>query len=306
MTAVYLIITALFGFLALASGVSFFLKPQKRPADLRQRILSWWIILPLFSLTLISQSFWFLLLLCFISFMSFKEFISVIPTRQGDRILIFIAYLAIPAQFIFSWKHNTEFAHFISIYLFLFLAILAITLGEIKGMLVSVATIYWGLILTVYCLSFLAYLYTIPVSVRAPAGGIGLVLYLVVLTQLNDVAQYCWGKLIGGPKILPQVSPNKTIAGFLGGVLTTALLSIALSIFLLPFSLAQAAFLGGLIALCGFLGDILVSGIKRDMGIKDFSKLIPAHGGMLDRIDSLVLAAPLFLYYLKSFHVGGL
>ena len=237
--------------------------------------------------------------------MAFKEFISAIPTRQGDRVLVFILYLAIPVQFFLAWSHQVEFAPFISLSLFLFIAVYAVTTGKTKGMLVSVATLFFGFVLTVYCLSFVAYLNTLPPSNLIPAGGTGLVLFLVVLTELNDVAQYCWGKLLGGRKIIAHVSPNKTVSGFIGGLITTSLLALPLGISLISLSILQALIAGILISVGGFLGDILVSGVKRDLEIKDFGSFIPAHGGMLDRIDSLILVAPIFFCFLKLFHLGG-
>ncbi len=305
MLAIYQTISALFILLILASCAAYFLGSKETLRDLKSRILSWWIILPVFSLSLIINGALFFILLCFISFMGFKEFISAIPTRQGDRTLIFILYLMIPVQFYFAWRHQAEFAHFIFLFLFLFIALTVILFGETKGMLVSVAVLFWGFVLTIYCFSFIAYLNTVSPSSLSPIGGAALVLYLVVLTELNDVSQYCWGKLLRGKKIIPHVSPSKTISGFLGGVVTTMLLSFLLGNFLVSLTLIQALMAGILIAVGGFLGDILVSGVKRDLGIKDFSGLIPAHGGMLDRIDSLILSAPLFFYFLKVYHLGG-
>jgi phosphatidate cytidylyltransferase len=304
MLVVYQIIGSLFILLTFASGAAYYFGSKQTLQDLRPRIISWWVILPVFSLALIVNGDAFFILLCFISFMGFKEFISAIPTRLGDRSLIFILYLAIPAQFYLAWTHNAEFAHFFSLSLFLFIALMAVLFGETKGMLVSVAVLYWGFVLSVNCLSFIAYLNTLPPSTLSPIGGMALVLYLVVLTQLNDVAQYCWGKFLGSKKIIPHVSPNKTISGFLGGIVTTALLSLLLGNFLISLTMIQTLVAGVLIAVSGFLGDILISGIKRDLGIKDFSRLIPAHGGMLDRIDSLILSAPLFFYFLKFYHFG--
>lgn len=305
MLLIYQTITGLFVFLILATIMSYFLGKNESLSDLKMRLLSWWIILPIFSIALSVNGSIFFILLCFISFMAFKEFISVIPTRQSDRALVFLLYLASPVQFFFAWSHHPEFAHFITLSLFLIITVYAVITNKTKGMLASVATLFFGLVLTVYCLSFVAYLNTIPSSNLIPTGGTGLVLFLVILTELNDVAQYCWGKLLGGRKIIPHVSPNKTLSGFLGGLLTTSLLALPLGIALISLSILQALAVGILISIGGFLGDVLMSGVKRDLDIKDFSSFIPAHGGMLDHIDSLILTAPLFFYALKWLHLGG-
>src|SRR3990167_10957736 len=305
MLVIYKTIGALFALLGVASMIGNILDAKPNLSDLKQRILSWWLILPLFSLALVINGPIFLILLAFISFMGLKEFISSIPTGQIDRKIIFILYLAIPIQYILVWYHSLALTYFIPLYMFLFIGFMAVITGKIKGMLVSVATLYWGLVLTVYCMSYVGYLSTLPSSTIYPAGGAGVVLYLIVLTQLNDVAQYCWGKLLGGRKIIPNVSPNKTMAGFVGGVTTISLLSIPLGAIFVSLNPLLALFAGLIVAVSGFFGDVLLSIVKRDLEIKDFSSFIPAHGGMLDRVDSLIVSAPLFYQFLNIIHSGG-
>ena len=141
----------------------------------------------------------------------------------------------------------------------------------------------------------------LPSSGEAVAGGAGLVLFLVFLTQFNDVSQYIWGKMLGKRKIIPKVSPNKTWEGFLGGVGTTTVCALLLSSFLTPLSLLLAVGAGLIIGVGGFIGDVTISAIKRDIGIKDSGSLLPGHGGILDRIDSLTYTAPLFFHYVYYF-----
>ena len=167
--------------------------------------------------------------------------------------------------------------------------------------------------ITVFALSHAAYLLVLPESALvelSPAtavrqfdkSGAGLLFLLVLLTQFNDVAQYVWGKLIGGPKIIPKVSPGKTWAGFLGGMLSTSLLALALGPLLSPMSLMMAGIAGAVIALAGFIGDVTISAIKRDLGVKDTGSTIPGHGGLLDRLDSLTYSAPIFFHYIRYFY----
>ncbi len=122
-----------------------------------------------------------------------------------------------------------------------------------------------------------------------------------MLTELNDIYQYLFGKRFGKRKIVPKVSPNKTVEGFLGALTATTATALAL-MFLTPFTLPEALMAGMLIASAGFVGDVVVSMIKRDVGIKDSGTLIPGHGGILDRIDSLTYTAPLFFHYLYYLH----
>jgi phosphatidate cytidylyltransferase len=125
-----------------------------------------------------------------------------------------------------------------------------------------------------------------------------MLLFLLVMTQFNDVAQYVWGKSFGKHKIVPKVSPNKTWQGFIGGTLTVTLSSYFLAPYLTPLTANQGLVAGLIIALSGFIGDLVVSSVKRDLRIKDTSQFIPGHGGILDRIDSLMFTAPLFFHYL--------
>lgn len=132
-----------------------------------------------------------------------------------------------------------------------------------------------------------------------------IVLLLLCTVAINDVFAFTFGKLIGGPKLLPATSPNKTISGAVGAlVATTALVArIAYAIFhgtpldRWPLLLG----LGVLVSAAGQLGDLMLSSIKRDIGIKDMGAVIPGHGGVLDRFNSLLLVAPAVFHYLNYF-----
>ncbi len=122
---------------------------------------------------------------------------------------------------------------------------------------------------------------------------------IVVLAQLNDVFQYLWGKSIGKHHIVSKISPNKTWEGFLGGIITSALLSCFIAQYYLGINFLQALFLGGIISCLGFLGDITVSLFKRQCNVKDLGTVLPGHGGLMDRIDSLIYVFPVILFMLK-------
>lgn len=187
--------------------------------------------------------------------------------------------------------------------MFLFLPIQMIVIGENKGFLRTMGSVHWGLMIMVFGLSHLAYLLVLPGSTGTNAiVGAGLVLYIVILTQCNDVAQFVWGKLLGKHKVIPKVSPNKTWEGLIGGVLTTVLLSYVLAPLLTPLTLPSAIFAGLLIGITGFIGDVNISSLKRDLNIKDSGKIIPGHGGILDRVDSLTYTAPLFFHFIRYFY----
>ena len=154
---------------------------------------------------------------------------------------------------------------------------------------------HWTLMLTVFGISHMAYLLSLPEIQGFNAGGRGLLLFLVFLTEINDVMQFTWGKLFGKYKIIPKVSPNKTWEGFIGGMICTTGIGYLLS-FLTPLNNYQVLFVSFMIAFSGFVGDIVMSSIKRDIGVKDTGQTIPGHGGILDRIDSLAYTAPTFFH----------
>jgi phosphatidate cytidylyltransferase len=275
------------------------LKPEQDFRELSQRIRSWWFMASFFWLSMIIHPKASILLFAFMSFLALKEYFTLIHTRIEDHRVLFWAFLSVPIQY--WWVHTqwqAVFLIFIPIYMFLFIPARLLITGKTQGITESMAKIHWGLMAFVFCLSHLAYLVTMPAIPAIPGGGKALVLYLVFLTEINDVAQYIWGKLLGHRPIAPSISPRKTCAGFYGGVVTTVAVALLLR-FLSGFSLEMAVCSGLIISLSGFLGDLVVSAIKRDVGVKDSSHLIPGHGGILDRIDSLTYTAPLFFHFVS-------
>jgi phosphatidate cytidylyltransferase len=154
----------------------------------------------------------------------------------------------------------------------------------------------------VFSLSHAAFLLALPDAGNPTAGSAGLLLFLVFLTQFNDVMQFVWGKLIGRIKVIPKVSPGKTLGGFLGGVATTTLVAWLAAPYLTPLVGWQPIVAGLIIGIGGFVGDVTISALKRDLGIKDSGSLIPGHGGILDRVDSLTYTAPLFFHFVYFLH----
>jgi phosphatidate cytidylyltransferase len=299
-------IAAIFGILALASAIVFFLRRQdseNKHKELAARVKSWWFMIAIFSLTMLTSPLVSVFFFALLSFLALKEYISIIPLRRADRRVLFWAYLTIPVQYFFvadNWYGM--FIVFIPVWVFFLLPFRLIMAGEMKGFLSSVTAINWGLMITVFSISHAAMLMKFPVTPENVTGGAGLILFLAILNQGNDVAQYVWGKIFGKHKILPAVSPKKTWEGFLGGLATTTVAAVILAPFLTPFSFIFSILAGLGIGITGFIGDVTFSALKRDMEIKDMGSLIPGHGGILDRIDSLSLTAPLFFHLVRYFY----
>ena len=269
----------------------------KKDQELIDRIYSWWIIIGFFIFGAMLDTTMAMFFFAFLSYLALKEYFTLIPTRKADRRVIFYAYLSIIPQFYFAEQQwYGMFIIWIPVFLFLLLPFRQVLTGENEGFLENTSRVQWGLMMFVFGLSHLAYMTTLPPVEGASVGGKELVLYLVLLTELNDILQYLWGKSIGKIKIVPKVSPNKTVEGFLGAFVTVTILAVLFS-FLTPFTWVEALFAGMLISIAGFIGDVVISMVKRDIGVKDSGNMLPGHGGILDRVDSLTYTAPLFFHY---------
>lgn len=316
-----------FALLILATTVLLLLgrwKPSLQLDEVRLRVRTWWIMAGVFTLALVFDRTISLVFFAFLSFLALKEYLSLIPTRRVDRAVLFWAYLAIPIQYLWiEMEWYGMFIIWIPIYMFLFLPMRMVLQGETGGFLRAAGTLHWGLMTMVFSISHVAFLLVLrapqaelplritnqggagaAAAASAPAllGGPALVLYLVFLTQFNDVAQFLWGKALGRRKAVPKVSPNKTLEGLLGGLATTIVLAVVLAPWLTPLLRREAVAAGVIIGLGGFIGDVVISALKRDLGIKDSGSLLPGHGGILDRIDSLIYTAPLFFHYVFYLH----
>ena len=304
-TALGLGFAVVLALLVLGSTAAFIL-PAMQPGkwtDLGPRMRSWWVIAILMGGALLLGWRATAIVFAFISFLALKEFLTLAPTRKEDRLIVLLAYLFVVVNYglifadpLFEDSYQV-YVVFIPVYGFLISAAAMAWIGRTEGYLATVGIVHWGVIVCVYNIGYIAFLMRTP-DVQAPAGGAGLVFFLLFITQLNDVAQYCWGKALGRTKITPTVSPNKTWEGAIGGWLTTAAVFYVLAPYFTPLTAMEAAIMGVLVPMAGFFGDITMSAIKRDLGVKDTSRLIPGHGGVLDRLDSLTFAAPVYFHLL--------
>jgi phosphatidate cytidylyltransferase len=277
------------------------IRPQGDWNELRSRVKSWWVMVAVFLGALAVHPAVSLAFFGLLSFWALKEYVTLLKTRPADHKALFLCFLAIPGQYYLVYiQWYGMFIIFIPVYFFLFLPVLLVLARDPKGFVSSVSQLQWGLMAFVFGLSHLGYLLTFRRAAEV-GDGRSLLLFLVFITEISDVLQYVWGKLLGGKHILPTISPNKTWAGFLGGIMTMALLALPLR-FLTPFGVGETLLVALLVGLAGFCGGAVMSAVKRDFGVKDFGSLIPGHGGMLDRVDSLCYAAPIFFHYVRYFY----
>jgi phosphatidate cytidylyltransferase len=272
-------------------------------ANLNARTRAWWVMAGIFSAALAFGRLGVVVLFGLMSFLAFREFITLTPTRRGDHRALFWAFFVIaPAQYWFVAREwYGMFSIFIPVYAFLFLPLRSALAGDCERFLERAAKLQWGLMACVYCLSHGAALFSLSIP-GYEGENAKLVVFLVAVVQLSDVLQYCWGKTLGRHPIAPQVSPGKTWEGFLGGILSASVLGAALW-WATPFSPWQAGLIALALTLSGFAGGLVMSAIKRDRGVKDYGSLIEGHGGMMDRVDSLCFAAPVFFHILRYFYI---
>jgi phosphatidate cytidylyltransferase len=293
--------------LALSSAIGFVIKLVVRdPAaqntidNLNKRIRAWWVMCVIFALTLSIGPIGSLVLFGLISFLALREYITLVPTRRADHHTLFWTFFVFtPLQYYLIGIKWLGFMIVIPVYAFLFIPAAMALAGDTKSFLERAAKIQWGLMICVYCLSYAPALLALEVHGYGPNAK--LLLYLVIVEQLSDVLQYVWGKLAGRHKISPEVSPNKTWEGFAGGVLSATAVGTALW-WMTPFSPWAAAAISLAITLMGFAGGLVMSAIKRDRGVKDYGTLIEGHGGILDRMDSMIFAAPVFFHIVRFFY----
>lgn len=275
-------------------------------ANLNARIRAWWVLIAAAGAALIAGPIAILLLFAFVSTAGLREFLrgTLTPPSTDRFAMVVCFFVALPGQYILIGLGRDDlFPLWIPVYCFLLLAIVNTVFAGTAGFLERLVITQWGLMLCVFCLSHVPALALLRIpgfENRAPL----LMAFVVLIAQVSDILQYVWGKLIGRHPVLPKLSPSKTVEGLVGGVLSVIMFGMLLTP-LTPFTQWQAAGMAFMIAIAGFVGGMMMSAIKRSRGLKDWSQLIEGHGGMLDRVDSLCLSAPVFFYLTRYFFSEG-
>ena len=296
----------IFAILVLASVIGIGLKravahgaPSPTIDNLNARVAEWWVMVIVLGLAFAFGEIGVVVLFGFVSFVALREFVSLSYTRRGDHwALALVFFLFLPLQYVLvGIEWYGLYSILIPVYAFLTLPIFAALSADTTRFFERMSKLQFALMICVYCISYVPALMTLRIP-GFEGGNILLIAWLVLVVQSSDVLQYVWGKLFGARKIAPELSPSKTVEGFVGGVASATALGAALY-WLTPFLLWQAVAIGLLVTLMGFFGGLVMSAMKRDRGVKDWGTMIEGHGGMLDRLDSVIFAAPVYFHVLR-------
>ena len=270
-------------------------------ATFNSRVRAWWIICALLAVAFFSPGLTVALFGC-MSFWALREFITLTPTRLGDhRALFWVFFLFAPLQYVLVWYNNYPlYSILIPVYAFLFIPARIALSGDYKRFLERVAKIQSGLLICVYCLSFAPALLYLEMPDVEESGRARLLFFFVTMALLSEAFQFIWSRLYGRHVIAPAINAARTWEGLVGGSASTALVGMVLY-WATPYrTLWQAAFMSMVIAVMGFAGAMTMSAIKRDRGVRDYGTLVEGHGGLLDRIDAICFAAPVFYHVTRQ------
>jgi len=297
-----------------------------------KRVVSYWMMCAILIAGVLINETAAVILFGLVSFWALREFITMTPTRRSDHRALFCTFFILtPLQFLLvglsysrwnwfdlsSWEWRIVkipdlypiYSIMIPVYASLFIPARVAFAGDHKRFLERIAKIQAGLMICVYSLSYapaILYLHLKPNWAGTTWTGYwgydnnsgsmaGLLFFFVLVAQLSDVLSYAWGKLLGRNVIAPAINGSRTWEGLIGGTLSTMLIGALLS-WVTPFWPWESACMAGAIALMGFAGSLTMSAIKRDRGVRDYGTLVTGHAGVLDRIDSICFAAPIFYH----------
>ena len=298
----------IFAVLVLASAVGILLRhkvargePHPAIDNLIARVNAWWVMVVVLGIAFAFGKTGVVVLFGFISFMALREFVSLSYTRRGDHwALAMVFFFFLPLQYVLvGIEWYGLYSILIPVYAFLTLPIFASLSGDLARFFERTSKLQFALMVCVYCISHVPALMTLRIP-GFEGGNILLIAWLVLVVQGSDVLQYVWGKLVGRRRIAPELSPSKTVEGLIGGVASATLVGASLA-WLTPFAPWQAGVIALVVCLMGFFGGLVMSAMKRDRGVKDWGTMIEGHGGMLDRLDSVIFAAPVYFHLVRYF-----
>ena len=316
----WILIAVVLGVLGLLMLAGQYLKRQPEskfdPAivgKFNQRLIFWFMICVLLAVSLLLGRVPTIILFGLLSFWALREFVTMTPTRRGDHRTLFWVFLGFtPLQYVLvAYNQYDLFTVVIPVYASLFIPGRIAFTGDREGFLERSAKIQFGLLICVYALSHAAALLNLEllewnpaVKKRVPWSGqpAGLLLFLLIIVQASDALHFVWDRLFGKHVIAATVDEAKTWEGLVGAAICSALLGIILALLpVTPFTWYGGALMAMVISVMASSGSMTMSAIKRDRGTKDYGSLVQGHVGILDRIDSICFAAPIYFHLIHYF-----
>ncbi len=279
----------------------------------RRSLAVWWILVISFCGALLLGRAGIALLFCIASLIALREFKQLFQRHSSETPWLSLGVMLVAIGHYFTMAiFNSQWC----LAVFPFLALFVVTGIELanglpKDFLRTTAGHLWALLLLVWGVSHTVSVSSFPTAAGAPETmAVGWCLFLVLLTESNDIAQALLGRAWGRHRVTPVFSPGKTWEGLAGGFVVTTTLSMLSAPWLTTLTYDRSAgegmlvsfAAGAVISLAGFMGDVNMSGLKREAFTKDSSTLLPGMGGMIDRLDSLTISAPAFYYFVITFN----
>jgi phosphatidate cytidylyltransferase len=293
-------------------------------ARFNHKLRVWWMMTAILGFGFLLHRVGVVVLFGLISFWALREFITMTPTRRGDhRALFWVFFIFTPLQYILiGFGSNPPqflgrlsridcydlYSIMIPVYASLFIPARAAFAGDYKRFLERTAKIQIGLLICVYSLSYtpaLLDLRIVPTNEETPWRGsnVSFLIFFVLIAQLASVFERIWSRLAGRHVIAEKINASRTWEGFFGSMVTTGLVAAAL-FWATPFHPWEAGVMGAVVAVMAIAGTMTMSAVKRDRGVTDTGTLVQGHAGVLDQIDSICFAAPVF-YHLTRFFFSG-
>ncbi len=258
------------------------------------RYLAWFLMIPPVLFPLLFSKVIFQIVILAMSLLCFREYSRVVGLWK-DQYYVIVCYLSIILCFIPVFLNRFGFFQVIPVYLFVLVLIIPIVRGEYEHMIQKSCLAMLGVVYFGWFFAHIGFLRNTP-------HGIAYVFFLFVLVETNDASAYIFGRLFGRHKLAPKISPKKTAEGFIGGLIVVTVLSFVFTFLTQDIVFYHRILLAFVISVGGTCGDLVMSFIKRDLRLKDFGQVLPGHGGLLDRLDSIIFVAPLFFHLVNLFY----
>ncbi len=254
----------------------------------------WYIMVPLIFGSIFDR-ITFQIVIFLISVLGFLEYARATGISK-DLLLLCVSFMAIGFVFLTVIASCYEIHQLMPLCAVLSVLLVPIFRRDYKGMGVKCSMAIFGIIYFGWFVSYFALM-------RNSSNGILYASFFLILVAVNDAMAYMVGSLIGRHKLIPQLSPNKTCEGALGAVALCIVLGLMLHRILIPdFAIEFVVLISYVLSVGGLCGDLILSFIKRDLGVKDLANVIPGHGGITDRINSIAFTAPIFLLLTNYFY----